>query len=68
MIKYKQCSGCIELHVAIFIWLVIFWGVGTVEMTLHFTIHVCTIVDAKVIKNPYDKFFLPNVELEALGV
>lgn len=46
----------------------IFWGVGTVEMTLHFTIHVCTIVDAKVIKNPYDKFFLPNVELEALGV
>lgn len=42
----------------------IFWGVGTVEMTVHFTI--CTIVDAKFIQNPDDKSFLPNVELEAL--
>lgn len=54
------------LRVAIFfkiIYLVIFWGVGTVEMTVHFTI--CKIVDAKFIQNPDDKLFLPNVELEA---
>lgn len=57
------------LRVAIFfkiIYLVIFLGVGTVEMTVHFTI--CKIVDAKVIQNPDDKLFLPNVELEALCV
>lgn len=37
-------------------------------MIFYFIIYVCIIVDVKVIKNLYDKFFLLNVELEVFGV